>query len=48
MRQMMEKFLALFSPNVQNLNASFKHWQGNKGYASSILALKANNGYCYI
>jgi hypothetical protein len=25
MRQMMEKFLALFSPNVQNLNASFKH-----------------------
>jgi hypothetical protein len=46
--QVIEKFLALFSPNVQNLVASFKHRPWNKGYVSSILTLKANNGYCYI
>ncbi len=30
LRQVMEKFLALFFPNVQNLVASFKHRLGSK------------------
>jgi len=48
LQQMMDKFITLFSPNVQNLVASFKHRSWNKGYISSILAFKANNGYDYI
>jgi len=48
LQQMMDKFITLFLPNVQNLVASFKHWSWNKGYISSILAFKANNGYDYI
>jgi hypothetical protein len=48
LHQVMEKFLALFSPNVWNLIVSFKHQPRNKGYVSSILTLKTNNGYCCI
>jgi len=32
LQQMMDKFITLFSPNVQNLVASFKHRSWNKGY----------------
>jgi hypothetical protein len=46
--QVMIKFITLSSPNVRNLVASFKHRQGDRGYVSSILALKANTDYCYI
>ncbi len=46
--QVMDKFITLSSPNVRNLVASLKHRQGDRGYVSSILTLKANSGYCYI
>ncbi len=39
--------IALSSPNVQILITSFKHWLRNKQHVSSILTLKANNGYDY-
>jgi hypothetical protein len=45
---MMDKFLALSSPNVWNLVISFKHRPKNRGYIYNILVLKVNNGYCYI
>jgi hypothetical protein len=48
LHQMMDKFITLFSPNVQNSVASFKHRSWNKRYISSILNFKANNGYDYI
>ncbi len=48
LRQMMDKFIALSSPNVWNLIASFTHRPRNRGYVSSIFALKVNNGYYYI
>ncbi len=44
----MENFTTLYSPNVRNLVSSFKHILGNRGYTSSIMALKANIGYNYI
>jgi hypothetical protein len=31
LHQVMDKFITLFSFNVWNLIACFKHWQGNKG-----------------
>jgi hypothetical protein len=46
--QVMDKFLALSSLNVQNLVDSFKHQPRNIVYVSRILALKANNGYYHI
>ncbi len=48
LHQMMVKFLTLYSFNVRNLVASFKHCPSNKGYISNILAFKANSGYDYI
>ncbi len=45
LHQVMDKFLALSFPNVQNLIVSFKHRPGNRRHVSSILALKVNNGY---
>jgi hypothetical protein len=45
--QVMDKFTTLYSPNVRNLVSSFKHFLGNRGYTSSILAFKANIGYNY-
>jgi hypothetical protein len=48
LRQVMDKFLTLSSPNVQNLISSFKHQLGNRRNISSILTLKAKNGYYYI
>jgi hypothetical protein len=41
--QVMDKFLSLSFLNVRNLVTSSKHQLGNKGYVSSIFALKANN-----
>jgi hypothetical protein len=38
----MHKFITLFSPNV------FQALARNKGYVSSILALKVNSGYYFI
>ncbi len=46
--QGMNKFIALFCPNVQNLIISFKHQPRNRRYVFSILVLKAKNDYCYI
>jgi hypothetical protein len=46
--QMMDKFITLFSSNIRNLVASFKHWPRNRGYVSSIFAFKANSGYYFI
>jgi hypothetical protein len=48
LHQMMDKFLALYFPNVRNLIASFKHRPKNRRYVSSIHALKANSGYYHI
>jgi hypothetical protein len=48
LHQMMDKFIVLFLPNVENLVTSFKHRQGNIRYLSNILAFKTNNGYDYI
>ncbi len=48
LHQVMDKFITLFSPNVWNLIASFTHRLGNRGYVSSIFALKVNNGHYYI
>jgi len=48
LRQVMDKFLALSSPNVRNLVTSFKHRPRNKRYVYNILVLKVNNGYYYI
>jgi len=48
LRQVMDKFIALFSLNVKILVASFKHRLGNRGYISSIFAFKAHSGYCFI
>jgi hypothetical protein len=48
LRQMIDKFITLFSPNIQNLVASFKHQSWNKRYISSIFVFKANNGYDYV
>jgi hypothetical protein len=48
LHQVMDKFLALSFPNVQNLIVSFKHRPGNRRYVFSILALKVNSGYYYI
>jgi hypothetical protein len=48
LHQVMDKFIALSSPNFQNLIVSFKHQPGNKRYVSNILDLKTNNGYCFI
>ncbi len=44
----MDKFLTLYSFNVRNLVASFKHRPSNKGYISNYLAFKVNSGYDYI
>ncbi len=48
LHKMMNKFVALFSSNVRNLVASFKHWPRKRKYISSILVLKGNIGYDYI
>jgi hypothetical protein len=48
LHQVMDKFITLFSPNVRNLDASFKHQLGNIAYVFNILVLKVNNGYCFI
>jgi hypothetical protein len=48
LRQMMDKFTILCSPNIWNFVASYKQHLGNRRYVSSILFLKANNGYDYI
>jgi hypothetical protein len=48
LRQTMEKFTTLCSPNIWNLVASYKQHLGYKRYVSSILSLKANSGYDYI
>ncbi len=45
---LMDKFIALSSLNVLNLNASFKHRLRNIVYVFNDLTLKANNGYCFI
>jgi hypothetical protein len=47
LRQVMDKFIVLFSPNIHNLVASFKHQPRNKRYIFNIFFLKANNGYCF-
>ncbi len=44
--QVMDKFLALFSPNVHNLVTSFKRRLRNRRYVSNIFILKVNSGYC--
>jgi hypothetical protein len=36
LHQMMDKFVTLFSPNIQNLVASFKHRLGNRKYVISF------------
>ncbi len=48
LRQMMEKFTTLCSPNMRNLVATYKQHLGYRGYVSSILSLKVNSGYDYI
>ncbi len=47
LRQMMDKFITLSSPNICNLVASFKHQPRNKRYVSNIFILKAKNGYYF-
>jgi hypothetical protein len=44
----MDKFLPMSSPNFQILVVSFKHQLKNRGYVSSIFAVKENNVYYYI
>jgi len=45
LRQMMDKFTTLYSPNIQNLVASYKQRPNNKRYIFSIMSFKANNDY---
>jgi len=46
--QMMDKFTTLCYPNIRNFVVSYKQHLCNRAYVSSILFLKANNGYDYI
>jgi len=48
LRQVMDKFIALFLPNVWNLVAFFKHRPRNRRYVSNILTLKTNSGFDHI
>ncbi len=48
LHQVMDKFIALFLPNVWNLVASFKHRPRNRRYVSNILAFKTNSGSDHI
>jgi hypothetical protein len=48
LHQVMDKFIILSSPNVQNFVASFKHHPGYRRYVFNILDFKANSNYCFI
>jgi hypothetical protein len=48
LRQVMDKFTILCSPNTWNFVVFYKQCLGDRGYIFNIFFFKANNGYDYI